>query len=197
MFLEAPKSFTPTLMFGSLGLMLPTPKVAYNAAELMNITKQVMYGGQIDFLVEIQKLGYGGITSYSQESYSYTTMTATGMAVANGQIWKIGLGGASPFSTAKGEIMVMRSGIDSQYENLTISMLASNATSSAMVSQNLYHDYKNESWFQNTNASWLSEGIRFDEKTHFAAYKDGNFDSNHYVGFVGVADPYTALLSIF
>lgn len=198
MFLQSPKGYALTLMGGSLGLVLPLPEVLFDINGLLNITKKVMYGGEVNFMQEIQGLGYGGITGYSQQSYSYmSTNSAGATTVVNTQAWKIDLGGASPASNQKGQIQVIQSEENGVYTDLTISIYGADNSATAMISESIFHDQVYDRWIQNNKTAWTDSNISFHENTHYMSQKDGNWSFSTDVGFVGVQDTTIGLPQIF
>lgn len=198
MFLEAPKGYALTLMGGSLGFVLPLPEVLFDINGLLNITKKVMYGGSVNFMQEIQGLGYGGITSYSQQGYSYlSTNTAGETLVVNTQTWKIDLGGASPFSTQRGQIQVTQSEVSGIYTDLNISIYGAEKTATAMLSETVFRDDVYDKWIHGSKTAWIDNGISFHENIQYASQRDGNWSVSSDIGFVGIQDITAGLLPIF
>lgn len=198
MFLQSPTGYALTLKGGSLGLVLPQPEVLLDIGSLLNITKQVMYGGQVNFMQEIQGLGYGGITGYSQHSYSYKSTNSDGTSVVvNTQTWKINLGGASPILSQWGQIQVTQSEAVGLYTDLTISVFGAEKMATAMMTESIFHDDVYDRWIHGNKTAWIDGGISFHENNQYSSQKDGNWSYSSEIGFVGVQDMTIGLPPIF
>lgn len=193
MFLAVPNTgYSPSILYGFLGVSIAKPQILSDIAGLLNVTKQVMYGKSVDFFSEIQKLGFGGITSYSQTTYS---RYVSGGETVHTSTWKIGLGAASPFSEKRAEIVVTKSEVPSGYENLSVSFYGNDGKSSALISENTYLDFVTNSYFQGYNTAFISQGLRFEESATYSG-RDGYFDVANSISFMGV-DSFASLPAIF